>query len=216
LGNPETTPTFFHHIPDGTKHFVAMDWREVPAFMVELRQRSNMSAWALQFTILTALRTGAVIGAMWSEIDMARALWVIPAARMKTQVEHRVPLSQQAVALLSALPRQEGSDAVFWGARKPTISNMAMLELLRGMRPGLTVHGFRSSFSDWAAESTHFPQQVIEMALAHAIGNAVEAAYRRGDLFDKRRALMQAWGDYLEGSADAGEAAALDGRDAAS
>ena len=187
------------------KHFEAMDWRAVPAFMTELRQRSSMSAWALQFTVLTAMRTGTVIGTRWAEIDLARGLWVIPAARMKTQVEHRVPLPRQAVALLSALPRQDGSDHVFWGARKPTISNMAMLELLRGMCPGLTVHGFRSSFSDWAAESTHFPAQVVEMALAHTIGNAVEAAYRRGDLFDKRRELMQAWGDYLDASAETGK-----------
>ena len=191
------------------KHFEAMDWREVPAFMAQLRQRANMSAWALQFTILTALRTGTVIGTPWSEIDLERRLWVIPAERMKAQVEHRVPLSRQAVELLQALPRQEGSDWVFWGARKPTISNMAMLELLRGMRPGLTVHGFRSSFSDWAAESTHFPSQTVEMALAHMITNAVEAAYRRGDLIEKRRELMQAWGDYLdpqEGTAEAGVA----------
>ena len=187
------------------KHFEAMDWRAVPAFMTELRQRSSMSAWALQFTVLTAMRTGTVIGTRWAEIDLARGLWVIPAARMKTQVEHRVPLPRQAVALLSALPRQDGSDHVFWGARKPTISNMAMLELLRGMCPGLTVHGFRSSFSDWAAESTHFPAQVVEMALAHTIGNAVEAAYRRGDLFDKRRELMQTWGDYLDASAETGK-----------
>lgn len=187
------------------KHFEAMDWRAVPAFMTELRQRSSMSAWALQFTVLTAMRTGTVIGTRWAEIDLARGLWVIPAARMKTQVEHRVPLPRQAVALLSALPRQDGSDHVFWGARKPTISNMAMLELLRGMCPGLTVHGFRSSFSDWAAESTHFPAQVVEMALAHTIVNAVEAAYRRGDLFDKRRELMQAWGDYLDASAETGK-----------
>ena len=180
------------------KHFEAMDWREVPAFMAQLRQRANMSAWALQFTILTALRTGTVIGTPWSEIDLERRLWVIPAERMKAQVEHRVPLSRQAVELLQALPRLEGSDWVFWGARKPTISNMAMLELLRGMRPGLTVHGFRSSFSDWAAESTHFPSQTVEMALAHMITNQVEAAYRRGDLIEKRRELMQAWGDYLD------------------
>lgn len=120
-----------------------------------------------------------------------------------------VPLSRQAVELLQALPRLEGSDWVFWGARKPTISNMAMLELLRGMRPGLTVHGFRSSFSDWAAESTHFPSQTVEMALAHTITNPVEAAYRRGDLIEKRRELMQAWGDYLDGAGQAGETGAL-------
>jgi integrase len=157
-----------------------------------------MSAWALQFTILTACRTGEVIGARWPEIDLKAALWVVPAVRMKAQREHRVPLSLQALALLKALPRTDGSDAVFWGARKPTISNMAMLELLRGMRPGLTVHGFRSAFRDWAAENTTFPAEVVEMALSHTIGNQVEAAYRRGDLLDKRRELMQTWAGYLE------------------
>jgi integrase len=180
------------------EHHPAMPWQDVPAFMSELRLRSSMSAWALQFTILTACRTGEVIGARWPEIDLKAALWVVPAVRMKAQREHRVPLSPQALALLKALPRTDGSDAVFWGARKPTISNMAMLELLRGMRPGMTVHGFRSSFRDWAAESTSFPSEVIEMALAHTIGNQVEAAYRRGDLLDKRRELMQAWAGYLE------------------
>ncbi len=180
------------------EHHPAMDWWNVPAFMAELRQRSSMSAWALQFAILTACRTGEVIGALWSEIDLARGLWVIPAARMKAHVEHRVPLSVRALALLRDMPRMEGSDAVFWGMRKPTISNMAMLELLRGMRPGLTVHGFRSSFRDWAAENTTFPAEVVEMALAHTIGNQVEAAYRRGDLLEKRREMMQAWADYLD------------------
>jgi integrase len=180
------------------EHHPAMPWQDVPAFMSELRLRSSMSAWALQFTILTARRTGEVIGARWPEIDLRAGLWTIPAARMKAQREHRVPLSHQALALLKALPRTDGSDAVFWGARKPTISNMAMLELLRGMRPGMTVHGFRSSFRDWAAESTSFPSEVIEMPLAHTIGNQVEAAYRRGDLLDKRRELMQAWAGYLE------------------
>ena len=179
------------------EHHAAMAWADVPDFMAELRQRSSMSAWALQFTILTACRTGEVIGAQWTEIDLDAGLWTIPASRMKAQREHRVPLTPAAVDLLRALPRQDG-DAVFWGARKPTISNMAMLELLRGMRPGLTVHGFRSAFRDWAAESTAFPSEVVEMALAHTIANQVEAAYRRGDLLDKRRELMQAWADYLD------------------
>ena len=178
-------------------HHAAMAWRNLPAFMSELRQRANMSAWALQCTILTACRTGEVIGARWPEIDLDGALWAIPAARMKARREHRVPLSPQAVELLRALPRMDESDMVFWGARKPTISNMAMLELLRGMRPGLTVHGFRSAFRDWAAENTTFPAEVVEMALAHTIANQVEAAYRRGDLLEKRRELMQAWSDYL-------------------
>ncbi len=178
------------------EHHAAMPFADVPAFMAELRLRSSMSAWALQFTILTACRTGEVIGARWAELDLDAALWVIPASRMKAQREHRVPLSVQAVALLRALPRQD-SGAVFWGQRKPTISNMAMLELLRGMRPGLTVHGFRSAFRDWAAERTTFPAEVVEMALAHTISNQVEAAYRRGDLLEKRRELMQEWTNYL-------------------
>lgn len=179
------------------EHHAAMPWQDVPAFMAELRTRSSMSAWALQFTILTACRTGEVIGARWPEFDLAAALWTIPAARMKAHREHRVPLSEAAVELLRALPRMDGNDAVFWGMRKPTISNMAMLELIRGMRPGLTVHGFRSSFRDWAAECTDFPAEVVEMALAHTIQNQVEAAYRRGDLLDKRRELMRAWAAHL-------------------
>lgn len=179
------------------EHHAAMKWQDVPAFMADLRKRSSMSAWALQFTILTACRTGEVIGARWAEIDPQAAIWTIPAARMKAHREHRVPLSQQALDLLQSLPRMEGSDAVFWGARKPTISNMAMLELLRGMRHGLTVHGFRSSFRDWAAEATAHPAEVVEMALAHTIQNQVEAAYRRGDLIEKRRELMREWAAYL-------------------
>lgn len=182
------------------EHHAAMDWKGVPAFMAELRQRSNMSAWALQLTILTACRTGEVIGAQWDEIDYARGLWAIPSVRMKAHVEHRVPLSRQALALLDAMPRTSGSSAVFWGRGKAgTISQWAMLMLLRGMRHGLTVHGFRSAFRDWAAESTAFPAEVVEMALAHTIGNQVEAAYRRGDLLEKRRELMQAWADWLDG-----------------
>lgn len=179
------------------EHHAAMPFGDVPAFMTELRQRSNMSAWALQFTILTACRTGEVIGARWPEFDLAAGLWVVPASRMKAHVEHRVPLSDQAMELLRAMPRMDGNPAVFWGMRKPTISNMAMLELLRGTRPGLTVHGFRSAFRDWAAECTSYPAEVVEMALAHTIQNRVEAAYRRGDLLDKRRELMQAWSDYI-------------------
>lgn len=179
------------------EHHPAMPFAEVPAFMADLRKRSNMSAWALQFTILTAARTGEVIGARWPEFDLAAGLWVAPASRMKAGREHRVPLPVQALDLLRLMPRMDGSDAVFWGMRKPTISNMAMLELLRGMRPGTTVHGFRSSFRDWAAECTSYPAEVVEMALAHAIQNQVEAAYRRGDLLDKRRELMREWAAYL-------------------
>jgi integrase len=182
------------------KHHAAMPWADVPAFMDELRERQNMSAWALLLAILTACRTREVIGARWPEFDLEAALWTVPAERMKTQRLHRVALSAQAVALLRAMPHDGSSDAVFWGRSKKgqggTISQWAMLMLLRGMRPGLTVHGFRSSFRDWAAESTSFPAEVVEMALAHTIENQVEAAYRRGDLLEKRRELMQAWGQF--------------------
>ena len=193
------------------RHHPAMPWKELPAFMAELRQRDSMSSKALQITILTACRTNEVIGARWTEVDLRAGLWTIPATRMKTKREHRVPLPSQAVQLLAQLPRMDGSDVVFWGGRlrkardglpmgsTAPLSNMAMLELLRGMRPGLslTVHGFRSAFRDWAAEATSFPAEAVEMALAHTIQNQVEAAYRRGDLLEKRRELMQAWATNL-------------------
>ena len=179
------------------EHHAAMRWQDVPAFMAELRQRSNMSSWALQFTILTACRTGEVIGAQWAEIDLQTAIWIVPSTRMKAHREHRVPLPEPVLALLCSIQRMKGNDAIFWGARKPTISDMAMLELLRGMRPGLTVHGFRSTFRDWAAEATDYPAEVVEMALAHSIQNEVEAAYRRGDLLEKRRDLMREWAAHL-------------------
>jgi integrase len=182
-------------------HHAALPWQEASAVMAELRERASMSAWALQLTMLCATRTKETLEAPWSEFYLDAALWVIPAERMKAGLEHRIPLSPQAVALLRSIPRMEGSEFVFWGRRKPTLSNMAMLELMRGMRPGLTVHGLRSSFRDWAAESTHFPSEVVEMALAHAIPNQVEAAYRRGDLLAKRRELMQAWAQHLDHSA---------------
>lgn len=180
------------------QHHAALPWQEAPAFMAELRARESMSAFALQFTILTATRTGASIGALWPEFKLDDGLWTIPAERMKSGLEHRVPLSPQAKQLLQRLPRMEGSEVVFWGGRKPHLSNMAMLELLRGMRPGLTVHGFRSTFRDWAAETTSFPADVVEMALAHTIPNQVEAAYRRGDLLSKRDELMKEWAAYLD------------------
>jgi integrase len=182
--------------------------------MSELRSRSHMSSWALQFTILTGLRTGAVIGARWPEfsLDAEVPKWVVPKERIKTKIEFDVPLSKQAVQLLRTLPHLDGSDVVFWG--QPTrkerpgkpkgsigpLSNMAMLELLQGMREEMTVHGFRSSFRDWAAETTSYSSEVVEMALAHSINDDVEAAYRRGDLFARRVPLMQDWADYLDGA----------------
>lgn len=178
----------------GIRHHPALAWREIPRFMQELRANSSISARALEFTVLTAARTSESTLATWEEFDLEENIWGVPAERMKASVAHRVPLSSSARDVIVALPQIEGNVYVFPGAkpRRP-LSNMAMLELLRGMRPGLTVHGFRSSFRDWAAEATDFPPEVIEMALAHTIESAVERAYRRGDLFEKRRGLMEAW-----------------------
>ena len=181
------------------RHQPAMPWREVPAFMAELRGNESISARALELIVLTATRTGETIGARWDEIDLGEKVWTIPGARTKSGREHRVPLSDRALEILKALPRVRGG-FVFPGARaKQPLSNMAALELLRGMRPGLTVHGFRASFPDWCAEATNFPREIAEAALGHVLGNKVEAAYQRGDLLEKRRTLMNAWTGYCSG-----------------
>lgn len=179
-------------------HFAALPYAELPAFIAELRQRDGMAARALEFAILTTGRTGEVLGARWSEIDVNGRLWVIPGNRMKAGREHRVPLSAAAAALLFGLERQ--GDLVFHGMRPGSpLSNMALLMLLRRMGRGdLTAHGFRSTFSDWCAEQTNTPSEVREMALAHVVSDKVEAAYRRGDLFDKRRQLAEAWAQYCD------------------
>ncbi|MDR5885012.1 tyrosine-type recombinase/integrase [Vreelandella janggokensis] len=186
-------------------HHPAMPYDDVADFMASVQQYSSMSSKALLFLILTATRTSEVLNAEWNEIDLANATWAIPADRMKTNREHRVPLSEQALALLSNLPRAKGSSYVFPGMKlaRP-LSNMALLQFMRGMGYGpsgekgnYVPHGFRSSFRDWTGEVTSYPRDVAEMALAHTIENKVEAAYRRGDLFEKRRAMMQDWADYL-------------------
>ncbi len=183
------------------QHHAALPYAEMGAFMVDLRQRDALAARALEFMILTAGRTGEVMGATWDEVDMAAAVWTIPGDRMKAGREHRVPLTPQAVAILEALGAEHGRKGfVFPGARKGRpLSNMAALMLLRRMeRSDLTAHGFRSTFRDWTAEQTAFPGEVAEAALAHVVGDKVEAAYRRGDLFEKRRKLMEAWADYCD------------------
>lgn len=186
-------------------HHPAMPYEEVADFMAELQGYTSISSKALQFLILTATRTSEVLRSEWPEIDLDNETWTIPADRMKARREHRVPLSRQAVELLTQLPRVKGNPYVFPGARygRP-LSNMAMLQLMRGMGFGLdgergdyVPHGFRSSFRDWTGEVTSYPRDVAEMALAHTIENKVEAAYRRGDLFEKRRAMMQEWADYV-------------------
>jgi integrase len=178
------------------RHHPALPFADLPTFMAELRKRDSISARALEFTILTAARTSETIGATWNEINLDEAVWTIPADRMKSPRPHRVPLSREAVVLLRDLPRVRGNKHVFPGTRA-SLSNMAMLELLRGMRGnGLTVHGFRSTFSDWARERTNYPRDVVEMSLAHAIKDKSEAAYRRGDALPKRRRLMTEWARY--------------------
>jgi integrase len=180
------------------EHHAALPHAEIAAFMTELRQQEGVAASALEFAILTAARTGEVIGATWNEIDFAEQLWTVPAERMKAGKEHRVPLSDAALAILEDLREVQQDNFVFPGGKagRP-ISNMAMLMLLRRMGRGdLTAHGFRSSFRDWAAERTGFPAEVAEMALAHTVSDKVEAAYRRGDLFQKRRHLMEAWAKF--------------------
>jgi integrase len=178
------------------KHHAALPFDHVAKFVAAVRAQEGLAPLALEFTILTAARTGEVIGARGCEIDIAGAVWTIPAERTKTHREHRVPLSPRAVELLHALqPLRRDDDFVFPGLRDGVgISNNTMLKLLERMGCGdITVHGFRSTFRDWAAERTSYPREVCELALGHAIGNEVEAAYRRGDLFEKRRRLMNDW-----------------------
>jgi integrase len=180
-------------------HHAAMDYAAVPAFMATLRTRDGAAARALELLILAAARTGEIVNLRRSEIDTDAALWTIPGERMKARKPHRVPLSAPALAILAALPRN--GELVFPGEHKAgAMHDQSMLELLKRMGVDVTVHGFRSAFRDWAGETTNFPNHVVEMALAHAIGNAVEAAYRRGDLFEKRRELMTAWATYCGGS----------------
>lgn len=178
------------------KHHAALPFSDIPIFMVDLRTREGLSARALEFAILTATRTGETVNARWNEIDTTAKIWTIPAERMKAGRRHRVPLSARALQILEELPRN--GDFVFIGvhADRP-LSNMSLLSTLRRMGRGdLTTHGFRSTFRDWCAERTAYARDVAEMALAHAIKDQTEAAYRRGDLFEKRRRLMSEWAKY--------------------
>lgn len=178
-------------------HHKAMDYENVAAFLTELRAKQGVAALALEFTILTAARTGEVIGATWDEIDLGKAIWTIPATRMKAGREHRVPLPDRAVDILKTV-KLLNQDRVFVG-NKGRLSNMAMAMLLRRMGQDSTVHGFRSTFRDWAAEWTEYSHEVCEMALAHTIDNKSEKAYRRGDLLEKRRLLMNDWAAFCSG-----------------
>jgi integrase len=179
------------------KHHAAMPFAEMPAFMAELRSRDSISARALEFTILTVARTADTIGAKWKEIDFEAGVWTVSDGRHKTGKDFEIPLSQRGIELLKDLPRERGG-YVFPGAKaKAPLSNMSMLELLRGMHgEGLTVHGFRSSFRDWAGDRTNFAREVIEAAMSHQIKDRAEATYRRSAALEKRRQLMEAWARY--------------------
>jgi integrase len=179
-------------------HHAALPFAEMKNFMKALRAQDGIAASALEFLILTAARTGEVIGATWDEIDVDGAVWTVPAKRTKAHKDHRVPLPSAAVAVLKKMKELRTGDYVFPGPKPKTpLSNMAMLALLKRMkRTDITAHGFRSTFRDWVAETTIHPAELAETALAHSIGNSVEAAYRRGDQFEKRRKLMADWAAY--------------------
>ena len=189
-------------LPKRTKlsksHHAAMPFEDLPAFVSRLRENKSMSALALEFTILTAARSGEVYGARWSEFDLKAGIWTIPANRMKAAEEHRVPLSSRALEIINHLAEHKMSDYVFTGRANKPMSNMAMAMLLRDIAPNVTVHGMRSAFRDWAGEKTHFPRDVAEMALAHKVGDQTERAYRRGDALEKRRQLMDEWFNFLK------------------
>jgi integrase len=189
------------------EHHAALRYVEIGAFMAELRCQDGVSARALEFAILTAARTGEVLGARWDEIDLAEKVWTIQPSRTKTGKEHRVPLPQRALDILNEMRIVRQGELVFPGRRRGRpLSHQAMLRMLATMkRADLTAHGFRSTFRDWAAECTNFPREVCEAALAHAIANKAEAAYRRGDLFMKRALLMAAWDRHCAAPATDGE-----------
>ncbi len=178
-------------------HHPALPIDEAPAFMVKLRAADGLGARALEFAILTAARSGEVRGAIWDEIDLDAATWTIPANRMKASKEHRVPLPAAAVELLRALPRMGGTDLAFPAPRGGQLSDMTLSAVLRRMKLAAVPHGFRSTFRDWVSERTSYPNDMAEMALAHAIGSKIESAYRRGDMFDRRRKMMEDWAKFL-------------------
>ena len=193
-------------------HHPALPAHEMAAFMVKLRAADGMGARALEFAILTAARSGEVRGATWYEVDKAVKAWVVPGSRMKAGREHRVPLSEAALALLAALPQGESDELLFKAPRGGQLSDMTLTAALRRMKVPAVPHGFRSTFRDWAAERTTYPNELAEMALAHTIENKAEAAYRRGDMFEKRRRMMQDWADFLARPARPTEVVNLDER----
>ncbi|HME91223.1 MAG TPA: tyrosine-type recombinase/integrase, partial [Myxococcaceae bacterium] len=196
-----------HALPPASKngnHHEALPYKSAPAFMAKLRADSSMTARCLELIMLTATRAGEATGALWSEVDLEAGVWTIPAGRIKAGVEHKIPLSPAAVALLKNMAAIRQNDYVFPGRNGKLHTNPLCRHAQRIAGAEITVHGLRSTFRDWAAECTNFPREVAEMALAHTISSAVEAAYRRGDLFEKRRRMMNAWAEYCERSASTG------------
>jgi integrase len=199
--NPATWDLISHVLPAPAKlarveHHPALAYAAIPEFMARLRARTGSAARALEFTVLCAARSGETIGAKWSEIDLDAKVWTIPAGRMKAGMEHRVPLSDRAVEILKGLPREAGNDFVFIGGNRAGLSHAAMMVLLRRLNDtGVTVHGFRSSFRDWCGETTNYPSDLAEAALAHIKGKT-ERAYERGDKFKPRARLMADWSSY--------------------
>jgi integrase len=184
------------------KHHASLPYSEICKYLEALRYQKGIAAKALEFLILTAARTGEVLGAHWEEIDLPARVWTIAASRMKAGREHRVPLSGAAVSILKEMQSIRQNQFVFPGDRRAQLSNMALLMVLRRMkRSEITAHGFRATFRTWAAERTNFAREVVEAALAHVVGNKVEAAYQRGDLFDKRLRLMDAWAEFCRKNA---------------
>lgn len=182
------------------EHHPAIPVDGMPAFMQDLRTRAGIAARALEFLILTATRSGEVRGATWSEVDLDKAIWTIPAERMKAGAEHRVPLSKEALTLLKNAPRIDGTDLAFPGTKGQPLSDMTMTAVMRRMKVTAVPHGFRSTFRDWAGEKTNLPRELAEQALAHVLESKVEAAYRRGDALEKRRQMMQEWAQFIEQS----------------
>jgi integrase len=199
-GTPSTAPNGLPRLAT-VQHHAAVSVTDVTSFMNCLRTQSGMGARALEFAIPTAARSGEVRGAVWSELNIDKELWIVPAECMKSGREHRMPLSAPTLRLLSTLPAGSPGDLVFPGLRG-ALFDMSLTAVLRGMKVRATAHGFRSTFGDRCAEHTDHATEVIEMALSHAVGDKVEAAYRRGDLLQKRIQLMSDWATFLQGQVD--------------
>lgn len=196
------------------EHHAALPYAEIGSFMVDLRKHQGLGARALEFAILTAARSGEVRGATWAEIDLNAAVWTIPAGRMKAGKEHRIPLSDGAAQLLRDLPRIEDCNLLFPNTKGAELSDMTLTAVLRRMKHQVTAHGFRSTFRDWAGETTAYPREVIEHALAHQLKDKAEAAYARGTLFDKRRRLMADWSKFCIAASAAGTVTPINSKSA--